>query len=108
MKFNGNEFLTNLLGLKWTHIYNIKNPILIDSAITENITSVLDIHAPVKSFRIGNYKNKTSKNISKECINQILNRNRLRRQARRSNLDIDHLENHYLSISNSPLSLSQS
>ena len=81
--------MNDLLGLRWTHIYDIKDPTLIDSTIVDNIISVLDVHAPVKFFRTGSQKNKTSRKLSKECIYQIQNRNRMRRHNRRTNLDID-------------------
>ena len=35
--FNKDEYLLDLMGLKWSNIYNLKDPTLIDSAITENI-----------------------------------------------------------------------
>ena len=63
-KFNEKDFKTYLLRLRWSHIYDLVDPTLIDSAIKDNITSILDLHAPVRTFRTGSQKNKLIKNIS--------------------------------------------
>ena len=70
------------------YIYDIKDPTLIDYFITDRILSVLDVHAPILSFSSGGGKN-GNKNLSKECLFRIKNRNKLRRKARRSNLKED-------------------
>ena len=40
----------DLIGLKWSEIYDIKDPTLIDSAITDMILSVLDLHYNIKTY----------------------------------------------------------
>ena len=88
-KFNETAYLMDLMGLRWSEIYDIKDPTLNDSAITDRILSVLDIHAPVQTFRVGGRKNDGNKKLSKECLYRIRYRNKLRRQARRLNLTDD-------------------
>ena len=53
----------DLLGSKWSEIYDIKDPTLIESAITDIILSVLDKHAPITTFKTGgNKKGKSNQN----------------------------------------------
>ena len=63
--------MTDLLGLGWSHIYDLVDPTLIDSAITDNITSILDLHVPVRTFRTGSQKNKLITNISNFSDNHL-------------------------------------
>ena len=73
------------MGIRWSNIYDIKDPTLIDSFITENILSILDVHALIKIFKNGGSKLNENKKLSKECLERIRERNRLRRMARRTN-----------------------
>ena len=73
------------MGLRWTEIYNIKDPTLIDSAITGNILSILNKHAPIVTFRTGGKKG-GNRNLSKECLDEIKTRNKLKKKAKITNL----------------------
>merc|ERR1711873_381230 len=84
-KFNLELYQMQLLGIKWSKIYDIKDPTLIDSFITENILEILDVHAPIKTFKMGGGSFKGSKFLSKKCLERIRERKRLRRMARRTN-----------------------
>ena len=88
-KFSKEDFVMDLMGLKWSEIYDIKDPTLIDTAITDRIISVLDLHAPTQTYRSGGKKNVGNKKLSKDCLYRISNRNFLRRKARRTNLSED-------------------
>ena len=88
-QFNAEVYQTELLGLRWSNIYDIKDPTLIDSFITENILSVLNLYAPIKIYKSGGSKYNGNKKYSKECIERIRERNRLRRLARRTNSVLD-------------------
>ena len=48
-RFNLEEYKTELLGMKWSDVYDIKDPTLIDSFITDTILEVLNEHAPVQN-----------------------------------------------------------
>ena len=72
------------MSLKWSDVYDIKDPTLIDTFIMDNILTVLDLYAPIKTFKSGGKKNGNRK-LSKECVYKIRNRNKLRRIARRTN-----------------------
>ena len=79
--FDGNYFLIEMLGLKWTEIYQHYYPTIIASIITNNITSILDKMTPRKLRTInGEVKNKLS--VSKECLSMIRERNRLKKRAK--------------------------
>ena len=80
-RFNKTDYLTDLLGQRWSVVYDIVEPTLIDSAITEILTSVLDRHAPVKTFKGGGGSKKGKQQLSYECLKRIRNRNTLRRIA---------------------------
>ena len=78
----------DLMGLKWSELYDIKDTTLVDSFITDRILSVLDVQAPIVTFSSGGGK-KGNKNLSKECLFRIKERNKLRRKAKRWNLKED-------------------
>ena len=86
--FNKDNYLMDLLGSRWSDIYDIKDPTLIDTAITDLIVSVLDKHAPIISFKTGGNK-KGNSYLSKECLALIRERNNLRKKAKASNLQLD-------------------
>ena len=69
-KFNIEAYQTELLGLRWSNIYDIKDPTLIDSFITENILSILDAHAPIKIFKNGGSKLNENKKIIKRMFGE--------------------------------------
>ena len=86
-KFDKESYLMDLMSLKRTNIYDIKDPTLIDSAIHENILSVLDKHAPISTFRTGGKKRQ--KILSKGCLEEIKVRNNLRKRAKTTNRSED-------------------
>ena len=83
-KFNREDYLLDLMSLRWTEVYDLKDPTLIDTFITDKLLSVLDKHAPIRTFKTGGIKNR-NRNISKECLQSIRNRNKLRQIAKRTN-----------------------
>ena len=69
-KFKENEFLMDLLGERWSEVYYLKDPTLIYMAITDILTSVLNKHAPLKTFKIGgNGKDGNKKRFLKNVYN---------------------------------------
>merc|ERR1712240_552904 len=71
--------------MTWSKFYNLKDPTLIDSFITDNILEVLNVHAPVQKYKSGGKKYNEGKKLSGECVERIRERNRLRRIAKRTN-----------------------
>ena len=71
-QFNTEVYQMELLGLKWSNIYDIKDPTLIDSFITDNILSVLNLHAPIKIYKSGGNKHNGNKKYSKEYFSSLM------------------------------------
>ena len=84
-KFNKESYLMDLMGRKWSSLYDLKDPTLIDTAITDNILEVLNLHAPIRTFKSGGNKSAGNKKLTKECLSRIRNRNMLRRIAKQTN-----------------------
>ena len=88
-RFNETDYITELLGQRWSKVYDILDPTLIDSAITDLITNVLNKHAPIKTFKGGGGSRKGKINLSQECKQRIRNRNLLRKAAKVSGSEDD-------------------
>ena len=71
--FNAENYLTDLMGQKWTQDYNFTDPTLIEDKITELLLNVLDWYAPLK------YKPKKKSHgglkLSTECLELFKDRN---------------------------------
>ena len=76
-RFNLEDYKTELLGKRWTKLYDIKDPTLIDSFITDTILEVLNVHAPVLKLKSGGKKYNEGKKLSERCLERIKERNRL-------------------------------
>ena len=88
-RFNYEEYNIDLLGKNWTGVYDLKDPTLIDSFITDTILEVLNVHAPIQKYQSRGNKYKEGKKLSGECVDRIKERNRLRIIAKRSNKTTD-------------------
>ena len=52
-RFNVEDYRTELSGMKWTKLYDLKDPTLIDTFITDTILEVLNVHAPIQKYKSG-------------------------------------------------------
>ena len=50
----------DLFALKWSEVYNITNPTLIASYITDNLKTILDLHVPLRMKKINTRQGKNN------------------------------------------------
>ena len=70
-RFNLEDYKTDLLGMRWTKLYDIKDPTLIDTFITDTILQVLNEHAPLLKLKTGGKKYNEGNKLSERCLERI-------------------------------------
>ena len=81
--FDKNNFLLDLIAQPWSNVYSFTDVKLITNEIMVLFLEILNKHAPC---RLRNIKHKSNNlELSKECLNLIEYRNKLKRRAKMNN-----------------------
>ena len=71
---NRKDYLMDLMGQKWSQIYDLMDPTLIENKITELLLDVLEKYAQLKY--LPKKKNHTGPKLTSKCLDLIKDRNR--------------------------------
>ena len=77
--FNINKFKEMLTGMDWGYVFDLTDPNEAWEYILKNITTVLDVMCPVRSFHIKNYRPDW---MTKELIEQVKDRDYFYKKAK--------------------------